>query len=116
MAYRAAVHETTMKTPNFIMLGRELPMPSHLLVATQEKEEKKKSVHQYVQKLEKNLQMAYQWARKHLNRGQRYQHKQYDKRTQAGNVKKRNPCVVIQPHQLSDLLVKIETLDEKKEK
>ena len=28
MAYRAAVHETTRRTPNYLMLGRELPMPN----------------------------------------------------------------------------------------
>ena len=33
MAYRASVHETTGATPNRMMLGRELPMPSHLLAA-----------------------------------------------------------------------------------
>ena len=57
MAYRAAVHETTRRTPNFLMLGRELPMPSQLLVATPEEEKKKRTIHQYVQKLENNLQI-----------------------------------------------------------
>ena len=30
-AYRGAVHSTTGQTPNLLMLGRELPMPSQLI-------------------------------------------------------------------------------------
>ena len=39
MAYRSTTHDSTGQTPNRMMLGRELPMPSHLLVPTPEKGE-----------------------------------------------------------------------------
>jgi transposase InsO family protein len=44
MAYRSTVHETTGETPNKMMLGRELPMPSYLLVPPPE--ERSIAVHQ----------------------------------------------------------------------
>ena len=54
-----------------MMLGSELPMPSQLLViATLETQNKKKSIHQYVQTLEENLEEVHQRAQKHLDRGQ----------------------------------------------
>ena len=137
MAYRASVHETTRKTPNYLMLGRELPMPSHLLVATPE-QEKNKNMHQYVQKLEENMQSAHRVARENLGRGQRYQKKQYDKRAGAQKLKKgtlvwlfnptkkvgRSPKLQIRweekPWQvveiISDLVIRIEALDGKKKR
>lgn len=82
MAYRAAIHETTRKTPNCMMLGRELPMPSHLLVATPENRTKQ-DVNTYVQNLERNMQKSHEAARDNSKRGQCWQKKQYDKRAQT---------------------------------
>ena len=43
MAYWSSVHDVTKKTPNMLMLGRELPLPSHLLLSTLEPERENKT-------------------------------------------------------------------------
>ena len=62
MAYRAAIHESTKKTPNMMMLGRELPMPSYLIDKAPEGDGPK-STQQYGQQLEERLQQAHEAAR-----------------------------------------------------
>ena len=118
-----------------MMLGRELPMPSHILVATLEIGENKKSIHQYVQTLEKNLQETHQWAQEHLDRKQRHQKKHYYKKAQANKLEKgelvwlfnptkkvgRSPKLQVkwekEPFRvldtISDMVIRIERLDGK---
>lgn len=61
MAYRSSVHDTTGETPNMMMLGRELPMPSHLLV-TPDASPATTSV-EYVDELQKKMYEAHERAR-----------------------------------------------------
>ena len=75
-AYRAVPHEATRKTPNRMMLGRELPMPSHLQVPVPQEEP---SGCVYVQKLENRKQESHQDARKHLKRNRQHAKKHYDR-------------------------------------
>ena len=137
MAYRAAIHETTRKTPNAMMLGRELPMPSHILVATPEKGTHQ-NVATYVQKLEHSMQQSHEAARENSKRGQRWQKKQYDKTAQAKQLLEgtwvwlynptkragRSPKLQVkweeEPYQikrhLSDLVVEIEAIRSKRKR
>ena len=80
MAYRSSVHDVTKKTPNMLMLGRELPLPSHLLLRSPEPEEKNKTVHEYATKLHSKLQKSHEEARRNSLKGMRHQKKQYDRR------------------------------------
>ena len=56
----------TKKTPNMLMLGRELPLPSHLLLSTPEPERENKTVHGYATKLRSKLQRSHEEAIKTL--------------------------------------------------
>jgi hypothetical protein len=78
MAYRSTQHETTGYTPNMMMLGRELPMPSYLLLPPPEPY-KEKHPGEYVKLLQQKLQEVHQVAREKLEGGHVKQKKQYDK-------------------------------------
>ena len=55
MAYRATVHESTGQTPNMMMLGRELPMPTHLLSGDHGESKVSNNVPGHVQKIQEDL-------------------------------------------------------------
>ena len=82
MAYRSTTHDSTGQTPNRMMLGRELPMPSHLLVPTPEKGEGQGVDDRvpFVSKLEGKIQEAHEIAREQLKRSHIHQKKQYDRK------------------------------------
>ena len=80
MAYRGCVHETTAQTPNRIMLGRELPMPSHLLVPTPDNHiPSTPNMCQYVKNLEKKLHKVHELVITRQEKQFRRQKKEYDK-------------------------------------
>ena len=79
-AYRAVPHEATKRTPNKMMLGRELPMPSHLQVPVPQEES---TDCDYVKELENRLLETHEEARKHLKRNRQYAKKEYDKTAQV---------------------------------
>ena len=80
MAYRSTVHESTGQTPNKMMLGRELPMPSHLLVATPDRRNVTGKI-PFVQDLHDKLLEAHTLAREHLKKNHIHQKQQYDRTT-----------------------------------
>ena len=82
MAYRSSVHDVTKKTPNMLMLGRELPLPSHLLLSTLEPERENKTVHGYATKLRSKLQRSHEEARRNSFKGMKHQKRQYDRRAE----------------------------------
>ena len=55
-AYQSSEHRTTGYTPNMMMLGKELPMVSHLLNTTPERTNRKDHRPLFVQELEKRIQ------------------------------------------------------------
>ena len=54
---RASAHQTTAETPNFLMLGREVRLPEHLLYGPEA--EKSTSREQYAMDLQKRLDVAH---------------------------------------------------------
>ena len=78
MAYRSTVHESTGQTPNMMMLGRELPMPSHLLVATPDQKEEEKDV-KYIEELQRKFTEVHALAREKLKKSHIHQKKYYDR-------------------------------------
>ena len=82
MAYRSTVHESTGQTPNMMMLGRELPMPSHLLVDTPDVEEGQGRP-PFVNQLEDKLLEVHTIARENLKKSHVRQKKQYDRTARA---------------------------------
>lgn len=136
MAYRASVHDTTKQTPNALMLGRELPLPSHLLSTVPETLDRPTNVHQYVKTLEERLQWHHKRAREHTERGIGGYKRQYDKRAYGRPLKEgqftwlfnttkkvgRSPKLqsnweeypYVVKETLSDLVVQIENVQTKK--
>ena len=80
MAYRSSVHESTGYTPNYMMLGRELPMPSHLLARPPQETELSTTSH--VQELQSRLQEAHEIARRTGAAQHVRAKKQHDRRSQ----------------------------------
>ena len=66
MAYRATPHESTGFSPNFMMDGRELSMPVDVMLYLPPGEQYMPG--QFAQKLQKQLQFAYEMARVALKR------------------------------------------------
>ena len=98
MAYRSTVHNSTGQTPNRMMLGRELPMPSHLLVATPEQEEVSSLTKpSFVTDLENKIQEAHEQAREHLNKCHLHQKKQYDRNAKTNEWKVGNAVWLFNP-------------------
>ena len=60
-AYRKATHSTTQYTSNNLMLGRELPLPSHLQHAIPQEPVKSKS--EYVEQMAERMQEAHPGSR-----------------------------------------------------
>jgi len=83
MAYRSTIHESTGYTPNRMMLGRELPMPSHLLVETPEQGEDTPTDSKlpFTTELEAKLHEAHEAARENLKKSHVHQKRQYDRKS-----------------------------------
>ena len=79
-AYRACPNETTCLSPNLLMLGRELRIPSELLYGGQcnNYTQQIQSYGDYVAHLKERLQHAHEVARKNLSVGARRQSETYD--------------------------------------
>ena len=85
MAYRSTVHESTGQTPNRMMLGRELPMPSHLLVEAPGAEESEGGNNKlpFTEELEGRLQEAHEIAREQSKQSHKRQKRQYDRKAKT---------------------------------
>ena len=77
-AYRSSIHSTTEFTPNELMLGRNLPMPNHLI---QPVPEKWNSLSEYNQNLAKKLQHAQEQTRVNNRRNVKHYQNQYNKKS-----------------------------------
>ena len=98
MAYRCTVHDSTGQTPNRMMLGRELPMPSHLLVATPEQEDElSTNKPAFITDLENKIQEAHEQARENLKKCHLHQKKQYDRNTKTNVWKVGNAVWLFNP-------------------
>jgi transposase InsO family protein len=80
-AYRATRHETTGFSPNFMLMGRETPMPLELTVPrpTDDEEQTEQWV-PYVESLRERLVAAYSLVRTQLQKGVRRQKERHDGR------------------------------------
>ena len=79
MAYRSTLHESTGFTPNFIMYGGKLSMPVDVMLSLPHGE--KYTIGQYGQKLQEQLQFAYEMARVVLNKTAEKQTQLYNQST-----------------------------------
>ena len=77
-AYRSALHSTTSYTPNQLMMGREVPMPSHLLEPLPEKWT---HLQDYNQDLMTKLQDAHHLTKQNTKKSVHQIAEQYNKRS-----------------------------------
>jgi len=80
MAYRSAVHETSGFTPNFMMMGREANLPLDVVFG-KPPDQRYSSSHEWIQSLERRLEISHRFARDNLQCNMRRQKRYYDSRT-----------------------------------
>ena len=89
-AYRSTVHPSTGFTPNFLMLGREVNLPVHLVFPTPHAEGTTCTT-DYVAKLQERLERCFDLARQNLRQAASRQQRRHDTRVvqhpfQVGSV------------------------------
>jgi len=80
MAYRSAVHETSGFTPNFMMMGREADLPLDVVFG-KPPDQRYSSSHEWIQSLERRLEISHRFARDNLRCNMQRQKCYYDSRT-----------------------------------
>jgi hypothetical protein len=95
-AYRSAKHESTGLTPNQMVLGHQVRLPVHLV--TGNPNETVTSRDEYVEELRKYLQLAFEAARKHLQRDSEIRKKRYDVGTKTTKLKEGEPVWLYNPN------------------
>ena len=113
-AYRAAKHETTGFTPNFLFLGREVRLPGELDLGSEAEE---CNLYEYVDDLQKKMKQAHQLVRERLNKSQKRKEKYYEKhlhhhRYKLGDIvwykndqRREGVCPKLQPFYIGPCLV-----------
>jgi hypothetical protein len=91
-AYNTAVHSTTGYTPSYLEYGRELRLPSDLVMNDQQTP-KNNSHTEYATELKKRLSKAFECSRETLESSHRTQKHYYD-RWARGNVYKEGDLVM----------------------
>ena len=77
-AYRSSVHETTGFTPNMLMLGREVKMPSDVMFSDVSDSQEPESFGSYVENIRDKMRKAHQVAQEHLKVKAKRQKDNYD--------------------------------------
>ena len=75
-AFRAAKHETTGFTPNFLFLGREVRLPGELDLGHESADD---SMFEYVENVQNKMKLAHQLVRERLLKSQKRKEKYYEK-------------------------------------
>jgi hypothetical protein len=76
-AYRAAVHESTGFTPNFLLFGREVRLPAQLVYCPPEKDYTP-TYGEFVEETRQSLETSHQLCRQHLQSTTKRQQDHYD--------------------------------------
>ena len=77
MAYRSTPQESTQVSPNMLLFGHEINLPVDLMVGCPNESETL-SEHDYVSDLRERLEIAHDYARRHLQSSANRQKKYYD--------------------------------------
>ena len=86
-AYRSAVHPATGYSPNMLMFGREVNIPSDILYPFPRPEEPE-NIHEYVHDLRDKMEECYHIVRKNLKSAAERQKQDYDSRMVEYSYKK----------------------------
>ena len=82
MAYRSTVHDSTKFSPNFLMFGRELQLPTDIVYGITSIRQPQVGRSEYVQHLLESGEEVFDMVRKNLKRACESQKKQYDVHSQ----------------------------------
>ncbi|XP_062567508.1 uncharacterized protein LOC134229739 [Saccostrea cucullata] len=85
-AYNSTIHDSTGYSPYFLMFGRDPILPIDLIFGI-DRNQPSKSTSSYIQKLQKNLQNAYQQAQTALKNSQGRQKLYYDTKVRGSTLK-----------------------------
>lgn len=85
MAYRASKHASTGKTPNKMMLGREVTLPMQA-VTSRPHSEGWEDVDDYIEKLQEKLKLTHELARRSIRQQACYQKRHYDLRAKKRSL------------------------------
>ena len=87
-AYRACPHDSTGLSPNMLMLGREVRIPSELIYGGQSNNDKQvHSYGEYVEQLKAKMQHVHEIARKNLTASAKRQSEIYDTKLSINHYK-----------------------------
>jgi hypothetical protein len=88
MAYRATNHSTTSVTPNMMVLGRNITMPSQAVVPRPSVKTDEIEPETYAFQLQETLVKAHEVARKNLKKHAAYRKKYYDTKAKARQLER----------------------------
>jgi hypothetical protein len=99
MAYRASTHSSTCKSPNLMMLGREVTLPMLAVIGEPVKENVVKRMHadDYIEELQEKMKQAHKLARKYLKQNAIYQKRHYDLKAKERSFKVGQPVWLHDP-------------------
>ena len=112
MAYRSSSHSSTGYPPNMLMLGREIAMPSELMLQTPEIQQEN-NMHIFVRNLQNTFQTCFKNARQKLGTAAERQKKEYDKKSWKQNLKEKDQVWLFNPTRHVGLSPKLEIKWEK---
>ena len=84
-AYRSSTHATTKYTPNMLMMGREVNLPTQIMFGVPPSNEEPSSMPEYVTNLREKINYIHDFARLHLRSNMVTQQKDYDTRIVKNN-------------------------------
>jgi hypothetical protein len=96
LSYRVSTHETTGVTPTIMVFGRDLRLPCDLMFGAPPV--KGQSMMVYAADLAERLRDTHNFARQHLESGQRQNEGPLRPTGQLGRFPRRRQCVYILPH------------------
>ena len=91
MAYRATEHSTTAVSPNMMVLGRNVTLPSQAVIGRPDEDEKESDVDKYVADLQENRRRCHRIARENLKKQAKYRKKYYDSKAKSRRLEINQP-------------------------
>ena len=96
MAYRSSVHESTGYTPQFLVFGQELSLPSDCMYPDP-KENTMTDIHDFAHNKQQAIQRAFELVRRNLNEKQKRRNAIYNKKIHVPSYKEKQKVLLYHP-------------------